>query len=76
MSKILRGILHRKTIDITEDLGMPEGVVVNLIVTAVTSKAPLVESMGSSGSPKRLPCPPPGWIPDGIGSVAGSLADE
>lgn len=63
-------------IEITEDLGMPDGQAVDLIVTAVSSNAPLVESMGSSGSPKRLPCQPPGWLPDGIGSVAGSLADE
>jgi hypothetical protein len=77
MTKVLHGIVHGKTIEATEDLGMLDGQAVELIVTAAPSPgAPAAEGSGSQNSPKKLPGPPPGWQPGSIRTAAGMLADS
>ncbi len=76
MTRVVHGVVHGKTIEVTEDLGMLDGQAVELIVTAATSSHRLPEGVGSRTSPKRLPGPPPGWRPDGIATAAGLLAEE
>ena len=63
MKESLHGIVHGKTIEVTEDLGMMDGQAVDLIVTAAPSSGPCDEEIGSRESPKKLPGPPPGWQP-------------
>ena len=63
MSKILRGKVHGKTIELDEDLGVVEGQEVEVQVTVVHPK-------------KRLPGPPPGWQPGRPSPTAGRLADS
>lgn len=57
MTKVLRGIVHGKTIEVTEDIAMWEGQAVNLLVTPSDSHEPLAESSPSTITPKKLPGP-------------------
>lgn len=75
MTKVLRGIVHGKTIELTEDLGIWEGQVVDVLVTPSNP----VESPSTGNrptAPKKLPGPPPGWKPGGASKTAGILADS
>ena len=76
MTKVLRGIVRGKTIEVTEDLGMPDGQAVDLLVTPSGSLEPPSQGSGPHASAKKLPGPPPGWMPGGISSAAGLLAEE
>jgi hypothetical protein len=76
MTKVLRGIVHGKTIEVTEDLGMCEGQAVDLLVTPANPRELPAEGTESPTLPKELPGPPPGWKPGAISSSAGSLAEE
>ena len=75
MSRVLHGIVHGKTIEVTEDLGMSDGQAVDLLVAPSGSLQPPPEGSGSRASTKKLPGPPPGWKP-GVSSAAGLLAEE
>ena len=75
MTRVLRGIVHGKTIEVTEDLGMSDGQAVDLLVAPSGSLQPPPEGSGSRASAKKLPGPPPGWKP-GVSSAAGLLAKE
>jgi hypothetical protein len=75
MTRVLRGIVHGKIIEVTEDLGMSDGQAVELIVTASPAPGPCDEEIGSRKSPKKLP-PPPGWQPGSKRTAAGMLADS
>jgi hypothetical protein len=76
MTRVLRGVVHGKTIEMTEYLGMWEGQSVELIVTpSAPIESPTV-STRSQTSPKELPGPPPGWRPGSISTAAGLLAEE
>jgi hypothetical protein len=76
MTKVLRGVVHGKTIEVAEDLGMLDGQAVDLIVTpAAQSEAPPI-GVQSQTAPKKLPGPPPGWKPGAYPTSAGVLAKE
>jgi hypothetical protein len=74
VTKILRGVVHGKTIELNEDLGMWEGQIVDLLVTPSTelSASPAQRRIPS----KKLPGPPPGWRPGQPSKTAGLLADS
>jgi hypothetical protein len=76
MTKVLRGIVHGRTIEVSEDLGMWEGQTVDVI----SSPSPAIGASSADpeqgARPKALPGPPPGWTPGGASRVAGILADE
>jgi hypothetical protein len=74
MTKILRGVVRGKTIELTEELGMWEGQTVDLLVTPLTELPASADERGAH--PKTLPGPPPGWKPGAPSIVAGVLADE
>ena len=76
MTRVLHGVVHGKTIEVTEDLGLVDGQAVELIVTPARSSGPHAEELGSSRSPKKLPGPPPGWQPGSRRTAAGMLADS
>jgi len=59
--KLARGVVHGKTIELAEDLGLAEGLEVEIRVEVVSRRKP-------------LPGPPPGWRPEGSPSAAGMLA--
>jgi hypothetical protein len=63
MTKILRGKVHGKTIELDEDLGVVEGQEVEVHVTMIHPK-------------RRLPGPPPGWQPGRPSTTAGRLAES
>ena len=75
MTKVLHGVVHGKTIEVTEDLGIWEGQAVELIVTPATPIKPPPASIRSQTLPKNLPGPPPGWRPGGASATAGLLAE-
>ena len=72
----MRGIVHGKTIEVTEDLGMWEGQAVDLLVVPAGSLEPRAEHGRSQAKPKKLPGPPPGWKPGQPSKTAGLLADS
>ncbi len=76
MIKVLHGIVHGKTIEVTEDLGMWEGQAVDLLVVPAGSLEPRAEGSQSQTAPKKLPGPPPGWKPGQPSKTAGLLADS
>ena len=76
MTKVLRGIVHGKTIEVTEDLGMWEGQAVDLLIVPAGSFDPRAESSQSQLTAKKLPVPPPGWRPGQPSKTAGLLADS
>lgn len=76
MTKVLRGVVHGRVIEVAEDLGLIDGQAVELIVTtSATAEAPSTELILRT-SPKTLPGPPPGWRPGVPPSSAGLLAAE
>jgi hypothetical protein len=76
MTRVVHGVVHGKTIEVIEDLGMSDGQAVELIVTAAPSFDRFAGGFGPRTSPKRLPGPPLGWRPDGTATAAGLLAEE
>jgi len=76
MTRVLRGVVHGKIIEVTEDLGMLDGQAVELIVTPSTPIERSPEGIRSQTSPKPLPGPPPGWRPGGSATAAGLMAEE
>jgi hypothetical protein len=76
MIKVIHGVVHGKTIEVDEDLGLMDGQTVDLIVTVTASPGPCAEEIGSRESPKKLPGPPPGWQPGSRRTAAGMLADS
>jgi hypothetical protein len=76
MTKVLRGVVRGKTIELTEELGMQEGQIVDLIVSPSPPAQPSPQGATKERQPKKSPGPPPCWYP-GIGSPsAGALADS
>ena len=75
MTKVLRGIVHGKTIEVTKDLGLWEGQAVDLLVTPARSPELPVEENRCQRAPKKLPGPPPGWQPDRPSQTARAFAD-
>jgi hypothetical protein len=76
MTKVLRGIVRGKTIEVSEDIGMWEGQMVDLLIipsTPIDGPSPAAQA---ESAPKKLPGPPPGWRPGAPSQVAGVLADE
>jgi hypothetical protein len=63
MTKTLHGIVHGKTIELDEDLGVVDGQEVEVQVKMIRPR-------------KRLPGPPPGWQPGRPSTTAGMLADS
>jgi hypothetical protein len=76
MTKVLRGIVHGKTIEVTEDLGMWEGQAVDLLIVPAGSLEPRSEGTGLPTAPKKLPGPPSGWRPGQSSKTAGLLTDS
>ena len=76
MNRVLHGIVHGKTIEVTEDLGMLDGQAVELIVTASLGSGRTAAGSDSQKPPKKLPGPPPGWRPGSRRTAAGMLADS
>jgi hypothetical protein len=73
MTKLMHGIVHGKTIEVNEDLGLSDGQAVDLIVmSASLSDA----SVRTQVSPKSLPGPPPEWKFSDTSATAGLLAKE
>ncbi|HQU44776.1 MAG TPA: hypothetical protein PK867_18320 [Pirellulales bacterium] len=76
MTKVLRGVVHGRTIEVSEDLGMWEGQAVDVVVTPSTTTSAPPPTRNEGSLPKKLPGPPPGWKPGAPSQVAGMLADE
>ena len=76
MTKVLRGVVHGKIIEVTEDLGMLDGQTVDLIVTPSTTTELSPEGSRPQTSPKKLPGPPAGWMAGRSSTSAGMLAEE
>jgi hypothetical protein len=76
MARVLHGIVHGKTIEVTEDLGMWEGQAVDLLVVPAGSLEPWAEGSRPQTAPRKLPGPPPGWRPGQPSKTAGLLADS
>lgn len=62
MLRTVHGTVRGKTIELDEDLDVPQGQKVEVQVKIIESK-------------KSLPGPPPGWRPSSTQTVAGALAD-
>ena len=75
MTKVLHGIVHGKTIEVTEDLGMWEGQAVELLVIPTAPNESAATGTEPQSAPKKLPGPPPGWRPGAPSRVAGVLAN-
>ncbi len=76
MTRVLHGIVHGKSIEVSEGLDMSDGQAVDLIVMPVGLSETPPGGTWSQGSPKTLPGPPPGWKPGGTATTAGLLAEE
>ena len=76
MTKLVRGIVHGKTIEVSEDLGMWEGQAVDLLIVPAGSLEPRAEGSRPQAARKKLPGPPPGWRPGQPSMTAGLLADS
>ncbi len=77
MTRVVHGVVHGKTIEVSEDLGMLDGQAVELIVTASPASGQCAEEIGSHAKhSKKLPEPPPGWQPGSTRTAAGMLADS
>ncbi len=63
MTRTIHGKVHGRTIELDEDLGVPEGQDVEVQVNIMNPK-------------KRLPGPPPGWQAGSRKTTAGMLADS
>ena len=62
MTRTIHGKVHGRTIELDEDLGVPEGQDVEIQVKII-------------GPRKRLPGPPPGWQAGSQRTTAGMRAD-
>jgi hypothetical protein len=76
MTKVTRGVVRGRMIELDEDLGVSEGQVVDLIVTASTPCAQAKAPSPSRRLPKAPPGPPPGWRAGAPSKVAGILSEE
>jgi len=76
MTKVLRGVVHGKTIEVTGDIAMWDGQAVDLIVTPANPRELPAEETAGPTTLKQLPGPPPGWRPGGTATAAGMLAEE
>ena len=76
MTKLTHGIVHGKTIELSEDLGLSDGQAVELIVMAAGSSEMSPEASPSTICPKSLPGPPIEWKSSDTSATAGLLADE
>jgi hypothetical protein len=76
LTKVLHGIVHGKFIEVTEDLGLLDGQVVELILTAEPSPSPIAKGSDPRKKPKTLPGPPPGWRPGSTETAAGTMAEH
>lgn len=76
MTRVLRGVVHGKTIELTEDLGMREGEAVDLLIVPAGSLEPSADSGPAQKGHRTQPGPPPGWKPGQPSKTAGSLADS
>ena len=76
MTRLTHGIVHGKTIELSEDLGLSDGQAVELIVMPAGSSATTAAATRSETSSKKLPGPPPGWKPSDTSATAGLLAEE
>ena len=56
----VRGTVHGRTIEVVDDLGLPDGEKVEITIERVT----------------QGPGPPPDWQPDSKKSAAGMMADH
>ena len=76
MTKVMHGIVHGKTIEVSEDLGLSDGQAVDLIVSPADSAETSQEATRSDVSPRKLPGPPPEWKSSNTSVTAGLLAEE
>ena len=76
MTQLIHGIVHGKTIELSEDLGLSDGQFVDLIVMPPGLPRTLPETTRSEVSPKKLPGPPIEWRRGDTSPTAGLLADE
>lgn len=76
MTRVLRGIVHGKTIEVNEDLTSWEGQAVELLMTPAGPHEEQAEGGPPAKVPKTLPGPPPGWRPGQPSKTAGLLADS
>ena len=76
MTQLIHGIVHGKTIELNEDLGLSDGQSVDLVVMPPGLPKTLPEATRSEGSPKKLPGPPIEWKSSDTSPTAGLLAEE
>jgi hypothetical protein len=76
MTRLMHGIVHGKTIELSEDLGLSDGQAVELIVMPAGSSETSAEATRSEVSPKKLPGPPIEWKSSDTSATAGLLAEE
>lgn len=76
MTKLMHGIVHGKTIELSEDLGLSDGQAVELIVMPAASSETSREAIRSEVLPKKLPGPPIEWKSSDTSATAGMLAEE
>jgi hypothetical protein len=76
MHKLLRGVVHGRTIEVAEDLGLLDGQAVELIVMPSVPSEPPTPTLGTRRVHKELPGPPPGWSPGKPPTSAGLLAND
>jgi hypothetical protein len=76
MTKLMHGIVHGKTIEVSEDLGLSDGQAVDVIVMPADKSATSPDATRPEISPKKLPGPPPEWKPSDTSETAGLLAEE
>lgn len=62
MTKTVHGVVHGKTIELDEELGVAEGQSVEVQVRVLAGK-------------KQLPGPPPAWQPGGTTTAAGMMSN-
>ena len=65
MTRTVHGVMHGKTIQLDEDLGIADGQEVEV----------QVKMKVGARTRKELPGPPPGWQPGGKKTLGGALAD-
>lgn len=76
MTKLMHGIVHGKTIEVNEDLGLSDGQAVDLIVMSASLSETSVSTTRPEASLKKLPGPPPEWKFGDTSATAGLLAKE
>ena len=76
MTKLMHGIVHGRTIELSEDLGLSDGQSVDLIVMPPGLSATSPEATRFEAAPKKLPGPPIEWKSSDTSATAGLLAEE